>query len=176
MALLDAGSVRLTGPNGLSAALAPTLGGVFAALSGTDIPQSGGTFTFTGLGGKDVGAFTATLNLSPLLNWTNPTAAANIDRSKPLHLTWTGGNPGSYIYIVGASGSGGARERTFDCVALADSGQFDVPAYILSAMPAGAGAVELQNAIFTPFSAAGLDIASAGASITYSVSSIFGGN
>src|SRR6185312_7543658 len=104
-----------------NATLAPTLGGIYAALSGTDIPQSGGTFTFTGLGGKDVGAFTATLNLAALLNWTNPGAAANIDRSQPLHVTWTGGSPGSYVYIVGASGSGGARERIFDCVALADS-------------------------------------------------------
>ena len=174
--LLDAGSVRLTGPNGLSATLAPTLGGLFADLSGANIPQSGGAFTFTGLGGKDVGTFNATVNLSPLLSWTNPSAAANIDKSQPLHLTWTGGNPGSYVYITGASGSGGARERTFDCVALADSGQFDVPAYILSAMPAGAGAIQLDNGIFTPFSASGLDIASASASIVYSVSSTFGGN
>ena len=174
--LLDAGSVKLTGPNGLNATLAPTLGGLYAALSATDIPPSGGTFTFTGLGGRDVGTFTATLTVAPLLNWTNPGAAANIDRSQPLHLTWTGGNPGSYVYIVGASGSGGARERIFDCVALADSGEFDVPAYILSAMPAGAGSVELDNGIFTPFSADGLDIASAGASITYSVSSMFGGS
>ncbi|HEY1339017.1 MAG TPA: hypothetical protein VGF59_15990 [Bryobacteraceae bacterium] len=174
--LLDAGSVKLTGPNGLNATLAPTLGGLFVALSGTDIPQSGGTFTFTGLGGKDVGAFTATLNVSPLLKWTNPDAAANIDRSQPLHVTWTGGNSGSYVYITGASGSGGARERTFDCVALADSGKFDVPSYILSAMPAGVGTVQLDNGIFTPFSASGLDIASAGASITYSVSSTFGGS
>lgn len=174
--LLDAGSVKLTGPGGLNATLAPTLGGVFAALSATDIPDSGGTFTFTGLGGKTVGAFTATLNLSPLFKWTNPAAAANVDRSQPLHLAWTGGNPGSYVYITGASGSGGVRERSFDCVALADSGAFDVPAYILSALPAGAGAVELDNGMFTPFTADGLDVASAGASITYSVSSTFGGN
>ena len=166
MTLLDAGSVKLTGPNGLNATLAPTLGGLFAALSATDIPQSGGTFTFTGLGGKDVGTFTATLNVSPLLNWTNPGAARISTDRKSLHLTWTGGNPGSYVYIVGASGSGGVRERIFDCVALADSGQFDVPAYILSAMPAGVGCVELDNGTFTPFSAAGLDIASASASIT----------
>ncbi len=174
--LLDAGSVKLNGPDGLNATLAPTLGGLYAALSGTDIPQSGGTYTFAGLGGKDVGAFTAALSLSPLLKWTNPTAAANINRSQPLHLTWTGGNPGSYVYIVGASGSGGARERIFECVSVADSGQFDVPAYILSAMPSGVGSVELDNGIFTPFSATGLDIASVGASITYSVSSTFSSN
>ena len=174
--LLDAGSVKLSGPNGLNVTLAPTLGGVFAALSSTDIPQSGGTFTFTGLGGRDVGTFTATLSISPLLSWTNPGAAANLDRSQPLHVTWTGGNPGSYIYISGASGTGGARERIFDCVALTDSGEFDVPAYILSAMPAGVGTVQLDNGIFTPFSADGLDIASAGVSVTYSVSSMFGGS
>jgi hypothetical protein len=87
-----------------------------------------------------------------------------------------GGNAGSHVYITGASGSGGARERIFNCVALADSGKFDVPAYILSAMPAGVGTVQLDNGIFTPFSADGLDIASASASITYSVSSTFVGN
>ena len=71
---LDAGAITLTGPSG-----AVTLGSQFgikgaytASLQADAIPPSGGTFTFRGAGGADVGPFTSALNLSsPLLNWTN---------------------------------------------------------------------------------------------------------
>jgi len=162
---LDAGVISLDGPNGLTATLSPQLGirGVSnALLAAGAIPQTGGTFTFRGNGGADVGSFTTTVELSnPLLNWTNQSAAAAVDRSQGLLVTWTGGNPGSYVVITGSSGNGQVLPPIvsgFTCLAPAADGRFTVPEYILLAMPAGPGGVQVQNNIYSLFSAEGLDI------------------
>ncbi|HEY1159743.1 MAG TPA: hypothetical protein VGE83_03885, partial [Terracidiphilus sp.] len=58
---LDPGQIGLIGPSGLSVALANQLGikgAFFAALTAGAIPQSGGSYTFQGTGGADVGSFT----------------------------------------------------------------------------------------------------------------------
>jgi hypothetical protein len=138
------------------------------------IPQSGGTFTFKGSGGADVGSFTSTLTLAnPLLTWTNQGAAATIDRAQELKVTWTGGNPGTYVLISGVSTSTSHVTQSYKCLANAGDGQFTVPSYILSALPAGNGGTLLQNNVYSPLSAAGLDIATAIADVSYSVSSVF---
>ena len=102
---LDAGTITLTGPAGLSTTLASQFGikgAFYSALPAGAIPSSGGTFTFKGSGGADVGPFTSTLTLSNLLTWTNQSAAASVVKSQGLHVTWTGGTPGTYVYIPGA--------------------------------------------------------------------------
>ena len=74
------------------------------------------------------------------------------------------GNPGTYVYITGTStglGYGG-----FTCLG-ADAGQFTVPSYILSALPAGNGGVALQNAFQLPLSATRLDIGVAAVTIGF---------
>ncbi|MEO8098475.1 MAG: hypothetical protein ABI811_12300 [Acidobacteriota bacterium] len=96
---LEPGSIKLTGPGGLSVTLASQAGikgAYYATLAAGAIPSTGGTFTFTGAGGTDVGAFTTTITLSnPLLTWTNPAVAGSIERTQPLTVTWNGGNPGT---------------------------------------------------------------------------------
>ncbi len=107
---LDPGTITVTGPNGLSLTLPPSqlgIKGMFGStLSATAIPETGGTFTFKGSGGADVGPFTAVVDFSnPLLSWTNPDVATTIDRSQNLKVTWTGGNADSYVYVTGVSTS-----------------------------------------------------------------------
>lgn len=174
---MDPGTISLTGPAGLSVTLGPQLGikGAFYSMLPDDaIPQSGGTFTFKGSGGADVGSFTSTLTLAnPLLTWTNQGAAATIDRTQELKVTWTGGNPGTYVLISGVSTSTSHVTQSYKCLANAGDGQFTVPSYILSALPAGNGGTLLQNNVYSPLSAAGLDIATAIADVSYSVSSVF---
>jgi hypothetical protein len=70
---LDAGNITITGPTGtqpLTNEMIPTLTGpsgeYFAQLANSFFPPTGGTFTFTGTGGKDIGAFTASIG------YTNP--------------------------------------------------------------------------------------------------------
>ena len=143
------------------------------------IPQSGGAFTFTGSGGTDVGSFTSVLTFNnPLLSWTNPTVAASIDRTQGFTATWTGGNPGSYVVVSGTSTPAGTAANPaatvgFTCFANVADRQFSVPSYILSALPPGAGGVLVQNDIYLPFEASGIDIGLAGGVIGLSRSSTF---
>jgi len=179
---LDAGSISLTGSTGLSITLGPQLGikgAYYAPLTAADIPPSGGVYTFKGTGGADVGAFTSTVTLAnPLVTWTNPSVAANIDRSQPLKITWTGGNPGSYLFISGSSTvvTTTLADRVtvgYTCLAKVEDGQFTVPSHILSSLPAGSGSAAVQNSVDVPLSAPGIDIGSTTAAITYSVLSQF---
>jgi uncharacterized protein (TIGR03437 family) len=179
---LDPGTIRLTGPGGVALTLAnqPGIKGAFyAALPAGAIPQSGGNFTFTGTGGADVGSFTSVLTFTnPLLNWTNPNVAANIDRTHGLTVTWTGGNPGSYVVVSGTSTSARiapnpAATAGFTCIANVGDGQFTVPSYILSALPPGTGGVQLQNGPYIPLQARGFDIGIAAGEVAISGSSTF---
>lgn len=178
---LDAGTITLKGPNGLDVTLQHTLGivGAYNATLPT-IPSTGGTYTWTGTGGSGVGSFSSTLNLSnPLMIWTNPEAAASVDPSAGLTVKWTGGNPGSYVYI-----SGGAEVHkvgstvvpvNYTCVEHIEAGQFTVPAYILSALPP-AGivfATQVADIIEFPLSAEGIDYSSGLGSIAYTANTAF---
>lgn len=64
----------------------------------------------------------------------------------------------------------------YSCRARVEAGQFTVPPYILLALPNGRGSTQVQNLIFQPFSASGLDLATAAATIDYSVVSTYGAN
>lgn len=175
---LDVGTVTLAGPAGLSVTLASQFGikGTFnAILSATAIPATGGTFTFKGSGGADVGPFTTSFNLSnPLIAWTNQSDVASIDRSKSLKITWTGGNPGSSVYISGTSTVPGTTTLgEFQCLASADAGQFTIPSFILGALPVGSGGINVQNDILAPLSATGIDIGQGQATISYNAAASF---
>jgi uncharacterized protein (TIGR03437 family) len=177
---LDPGKIHLTGPAGLSVDLASQFGikGAFAAtLPAGAIPSTGGSFTFTGTGGADVGAFSSTITLAnPLLTWTNPNVAGAIDKTRGLQVTWTGGNPGTFVNISGSSSiTGGGTQITagYRCLAAVEAGQFTVPSYILLGLPNGNGGTLVQNLIDAPLTASGLDIATAAASVSYSVSSTY---
>ncbi len=178
---LDAGVITLTGPNGLTATLG-SQGGLRGAygvtLASGAIPSTGGVFTFRGAGGADVGSFTSTVTLTnPLLSWANQAAAASIDKGQGLTVTWTGGNPGTYVAITGTAvpaNSGGAGPAAgFTCLARAEEGRFTVPPYILLALPSGPGGAEIQNIIYSSLSASGIDIGLALGNVTHSVNSTY---
>ena len=175
---LDPGTITLTGPSGTPVTLA-TQGGLrgafFANLATGFIPSSGGTFTFRGSGGADVGSFTSAITLTnPLLTWTNPSAAATIDRTRGLPVTWIGGNAGSIVFITGTSiVPGTTNVAGYTCAAPVEAGQFTVPAYILLELPVGSGGTQVQNYVTAPLVASGLDIAMAIADVTYSVPSSY---
>jgi len=179
---LDPGSISLTGPNGISLTMAnqPGIkGAFFGNLAANSIPQSGGMFVFKGTGGADVGTFTSTVTFAnPLMSWTNRAAAAAIDRSQGFTATWTGGNPGSFVLVSGsilttASTANPGGLVAFYCWAPAADGRFTVPAYILSALPAGTGSTQLQNGFSAPISASGIDIGIASGGVAISAATTF---
>ncbi len=183
LSTMDPGNISLTSSTGVNTTLAPVLGikGTFySPLSADAIPSSGGTFTYKGSGGADVGPFTSTVTLSnPVMTWTNPQAAATVIKLRGLDITWTGGNPDTYVLITGVSlpGSrpaGALGASAYHCLAPAADGHFTVPAYILQALPDGTGSTQVQNNIQVPLTADGLDIGVALASVSYSANSTYG--
>lgn len=179
---LDAGTITLKGPAGLDVTLQKTLG-ITGAYNATlpGIPQSGGTYTWTGNGGAAVGSLSATLNLSnPLLTWTNTNATVLVNKNNGLSVTWTGGNPGSWVLISGVSVLSSTRppiRANYQCVERVEAGQFTVPPYILSALPTGQSAstasTQVTNIIYFPLSASGLDFASGVGYVGYTVNTTF---
>jgi len=170
LAGLDPGTITLTGPSNLSVNLRMQIAGAFnATLPAGAIPSTGGTFTFTGSGGKDIGPFTSTLTwTNPLLTWTNPSAAASIDHTQGWLVTWTGGNAGTDVVIGGTSATLVAGETGFTCRVPVEAGHFTVPSYILLDMPTGNGAVNVQSSIPATLTASGLDQGVAGGVISFS--------
>ncbi len=171
---MDVGTIELLGPNALDVIMkSQGINGTgFAELSSTAIPSTGGTFTFKIGGGVDVHGFSIDVTFAnPLVNWTNSSLAATLDRTQPLALTWTGGNAGphTFTFILGSITTP-LRNRGFTCLTTADAGQFTVPSYILAAMPAGNSGVQLQNSIQLPLSMPGIDLGLAIGQVSYTVS------
>lgn len=172
---LDAGTVTLIGPAGLSVPLTTQLvkGMYGAILTAGSIPAAGGTYTFQGTGGADVGSFTTTLTFTgPLLAWTNSAAAGTINRSQGFTFTWTGGNAETYPAMTGTSTSPLVTVG-FTCRANIADGKFTVPAYILSALPAGSGGTGFQDTLGGTLTATGLDYTSAGGLVSFSVAGTY---
>jgi uncharacterized protein (TIGR03437 family) len=144
---LNAGNISITGPTGtlaMTQSVANSLITYTLALPAGFFPASGGTFTFQGTGGPDVGPFTVAVSDNNPLVWTNQSAIAAVNRSQGVTVMWTGGIPGTYVQISGGS-TAIAVSATFLCVAPVGDGQFTVPAYVLEAMPAASGGINLIN-------------------------------
>jgi len=162
---LDPGTVSLAGPGGANYPLM-SLGvvpGFFSALLPAGaITSSGGTYVYSWTGGKDVSASTATVTLpNPLLNWTNESTASPVNRSSGAQVTWTGGAPGTFVFISGSSSSNGVT-GSFTCYAPQSALQFTVPSYVLDTLPAGTGSLSVENITqYTRFTATGLDYGTA---------------
>ncbi len=165
---LDAGDITVTGPNG-SAPLPPLAeesGFYDASLSSSFIPSTGGSFTFSGGGGKNVGPFNTTVTLgSPLFSWTNMATTTSVTRSSGLNITWQGGEPGTWVEISGYS-SGSTVGAGFYCLANQSALQFTVPSWVTESLPAGQGGVDVTNAsTLVKFTATGLNFAYAYAGV-----------
>jgi len=168
---LDAGQITLSGPSGsnLTNQTLTQTNNFYSAILGeeglsTSLPGIGngvlvpGTYTLNGVGGKDVGKFTASLTLGTPLTVTGG-LPSTVTRSSGLTLNWTGGNSTDVVVIFGSagtvSGTGATRTTTgasFICLTTAGVGTFTVPASILNQLPAvtsaqassGAGSTSLE--------------------------------
>ncbi len=145
---LNAGpAINFTGPNGKASALVQgsQVGSYGGPLGGSGsnappfIPNGGGLFTIdNGSGGTDVGAFTTQINVPPPLVWSNMNSIISIDRSQPLMITWTAGDPSGIVSIIGNSNISTPTQVTivqFNCSAPVAAQQFTIPASVLLALP-----------------------------------------
>jgi uncharacterized protein (TIGR03437 family) len=150
---LSAGTVTLQGPEGTY-----TLPTATGGLPNGSIPASGGTFVFKGTGG-DVGPFSVTVTLAPLMTWTNSSAVKTVTRSQGLQIDWSGGQPSSYMQIMGQSvTSTPGVNGMFTCIVPQSAGSFTVPPYVLNDLPVGTGNVQVENVTGNvPFVASGVE-------------------
>ena len=164
---LDAGpSLTVVGPAG-QIAMPAVQGGQYQGLFGTsfngpNVPP--GSYTITGNGGKDVGPFTASLNVGASIVWTNRGSIPFLDQSQPLTVTWTGGAVTGHVLIGGyQSGSNEAGSaRAFFCAEDTSKGTFSVPPVFLSTLKSTAGPVNLfigQHPLERQIAIPGLDLA-----------------
>ena len=183
---LDAGpSIGVTGPAG-SRSLTPTAAsgvGIYTAklgpgTAGNYLDQ--GAYTITGPGGASVGSFTAKLNLPQPLVWTNEPAVATVSRAAGQQITWSGGDPTSYVSIDGSNFTLAGTTMTpvgatFHCQALIADGKFLIPSVVLLSLPSGGisvGGISIPTGSLsvgafsapTTFTASGLDFGAVSAS------------
>lgn len=180
--MLDAGAtLKVSGPGGKSANMEQSGNGMYLGLLGGALPLPGnaaqmpldaGTFTIAGTGGKDVGAFNASITLRPSVVWTNRAQTAAIDRKSPLTLTWTGGVAGESLMILGYGTDQKVKASSgFLCAAPAGPGTFTVPLSAMANLPAVSSTADLADkfgivgilsfraqSMGVPFLASGLDV------------------
>jgi uncharacterized protein (TIGR03437 family) len=177
--ILDAGaSLTFTGPQGSHSIsfdgdeYEDSLGG--AAPGEPEKPPflEPGNYTVTGAGGRDVGAFTANVQIPAALTWSNKEAVNEINRTGNLTIQWAGGGDPTKerVIVMGSSTDTTAQLRvTFTCLAPASWGAMTIPATILGRLPVSSewkegvfptGAIMVGNApllLSSRFSAQGLN-------------------
>ena len=114
-----------------------------------------GSTVLEGGGGEHIGIFQAAIPMPAHLNWTNRGEPAEISRSTPLLLRWTGNATGDVVFAQGFSGND-EFITTFICAAAPGAQSITIPASVLQVLPQGNGL--LRVATFGPgiaFSAPG---------------------
>lgn len=134
---LDAGAITLNGPSG-SGASNLVLTETDKTYSGTLTGRPGGAYSLNAAGGVDAGAFSATVNVGPLLTITGglPTT---VNRGSGLTLSWTGGNSSDGVQVVGSAytiASGNLQTGAFfSCYTTVGAGMINIPSSILNQLP-----------------------------------------
>jgi uncharacterized protein (TIGR03437 family) len=165
---LDAGSqLFLSGPIGTRALTGSSAGesarqyqvNLGSGFANTRLPA--GKYSLSGKGGREVGAFTATLAGGATLEWTNKAASGAVDRSQSLVVNWSADNLNGWVVFGGGSSVSDLRSG-FVCTEEAGKQTLTVPAYVLGAMPrspADRGYLFLaRHPLQNPFYAPGIDI------------------
>jgi uncharacterized protein (TIGR03437 family) len=115
--------------------------------------MASGNYTVSGAGGKDIGPFTGSIDLSAAaasFQWSNidlfesQNNNPQISTQTPLTITWTGGDPQAFmdIILIGSTVENTLPSPTYpepamavECIATGTAGSFTVPTYVLQALP-----------------------------------------
>ncbi|MDP8981471.1 MAG: hypothetical protein M3O35_12875 [Acidobacteriota bacterium] len=147
---LDMGAALvLTGPRGTTTLNSTFLGLLDAkvgflggSISNNILPSSlildPGSYTIAGTGGMDVGPFSTSFSIPQPLVWTNRNQLTLINRAQPLTLSWSGGDSGQVVVIVGYGEDLPTNSSAaFACIAPPGATSFTVPPAIMSNIPPG---------------------------------------
>ena len=163
---LDVGTITLMGAAGTYTLQGGGVVGIYEATLPNSATTPGATFTFSWTGGAGVSASSVMVALpDPFLVWTNQSASSTVTRSQGIHVTWTGGLPGSFVIISGTSSPPGGLATSFVCYAPQSALAFTVPSYVTELLPAGNGTLGLVDTTpYKRFTAPGLNGGAAWAS------------
>lgn len=153
---LDAGNaITLTPPSGAPIMLPAAATGTYVGKDSAGF--AAGTWGLSAPGGAGTGPLSFQFPIPQPVSWTNRTTvmASPIDRTKPLTITWSGGdNVNGFVDIQSfAANTFGTFLFGYDCSALISAGSFTIPPSVLLRMPPGAAAgAVLQVSTFSyPF-------------------------
>ncbi|MBL8293467.1 MAG: hypothetical protein JNN08_16590 [Bryobacterales bacterium] len=147
---LNAGAaITLTGAKGtfpLNPADEDKGGSPYIGLLGGSIPLPGapslplfletGSYTISGPGGPDVGAFSSNFSIPGPITWTNRDSMTEINRNAGLTFRWSGGDNRQSVLLAGASTDQTTKASAgFFCLVPPGAGQFTVPATFLAGLP-----------------------------------------
>lgn len=128
------------------------------------------TYTVSGPGGTQVGAFSGTIPVSSAaasFNWTNESSltAGSISRSSPLTINWTGGDPNGFVDITAVAStvtallpSANTPGVLAECIVPANLNTFTIPTFVLQAMPASTGGAALAGELLVGPASGGVKI------------------
>jgi uncharacterized protein (TIGR03437 family) len=150
---LNAGTrLPLSGPNltagiGLGA-VSTVFGPSYAASFANGTLGAGGSYTISGTGGADVGAFSSTTVFPASFTATNFSSIAVIDRSQPLTFTWSGTGIDQVAIVLTSSLTAGGLVHitTLNCSVPSGPGAYTVPAPALARLlPAAVSGAAFGN-------------------------------
>lgn len=96
-----------------------------------------GSYTVQGFGGMDVGPFSTTFTIPQPLIWSNRLQTNVVPRSQPLTVSWTGGDSGQVIALLGLGEDLPTNSSVaFVCIAPLGSSSFTIPTDMMANMPA----------------------------------------
>jgi uncharacterized protein (TIGR03437 family) len=143
---LDLGApFLLTGPLGsrtlsigFFGARAGYLGGSISNnILGSSLFLEPGAYTLQGFGGTDVGPFSTSFTIPQPLTWTNRLTTNVVDRTQPLTISWTGGDTGQRVAMLGFGEDLPTNSSAvFVCMAPPGATSFTVPTDMLANLPA----------------------------------------
>jgi uncharacterized protein (TIGR03437 family) len=159
VAPLDAGPfLNVAGPKGSRQVLQRSMGMYSESFANGTVVQflAPGSYTLdNGSGGADVGPLHATLNFPAELTSTVQQSATGTT------VNWKGGDQQGYVVVQGSAPTTAGTSTNFTCVERTSAGQFAIPSYLLSSLPATpVGVTVLTPAGMSPqnrFQARGLD-------------------
>ena len=137
-------ALTLSGPTGIkmiqsllaTAPLSYLGGSVTGNFFSNTLFLSPGNYTVTGIGGADVGGFSASASMPQPLNWTNRDQLATIDRTQPLNVTWASVPSNQQVAVVGFGVDLPNDSTTvFGCLVPPGASSFTVPPQMLSNVP-----------------------------------------
>ena len=147
MTLLDAGEIDISGPNVPSTPLTKTttpIGPSYGLQFSNGTLKDGGSYTLTGKGGTQVGAFTVSGTMPTNFKVTNLSSIATINRSQPLTVNWTGTGFADVDVVASSlvTGVSGIESVTVSCIVPASAGTFAIPTAALAYLdPVSSGAL-----------------------------------